>query len=76
MYGLFPFMSINCPSCGRPMAQKGEEIDPAGDSGFVEVVGEFLKVDKKESVHNKVEALQKVYRFVRREDPPQSDRED
>jgi hypothetical protein len=61
------------------MVQKGEDgVDPAADSDFCSIVQEVLRVKdlRLESTQQEVEELQKVYRFVRRDEPTQSDRED
>ena len=62
-------MQINCPTCNRPLAEKGDEAtaDPSTDTTFVDIVTAFIKVDHLTSAQEKVERLQKRFRFVERE---------
>jgi len=70
-------MTLNCPTCNRPLAEKG---DPGSEYEFSEneVILEFIRVMQSgvQNEEDRYKRLAKKFRFVRREAPAEPERED
>jgi hypothetical protein len=75
-------VALNCPTCNRPMAAKGDDsitAVPEGSEAYQDAIAlEFVKVAQTgvQNEQDRVKKLLKIYRFERRETTSQDERED